>query len=290
MSEPDSLYRFLFEHTRVRGELVQLETPWQSMLEHVDYPPPVRDLLGQAMAAATLMAATVKFDGSLILQLQGSGPVNMVLIQVTARRTVRGLARWHGEVEAGDLRSLCGEGYVFITIDPGKGRERYQGVVSLTESTLAGSLENYFNQSEQLPTRLWLAAGEKQVAGLLLQRLPAGEERDRDSWSRLQKLADTITPGEQLYLPPEEQLRRLFHDEELRLFEPERISFFCDCSRERIETALKGLGEKEVREMIEEKGVIEVDCEFCNRHYRFDAVDVEGLFADSTAPGSGKVH
>lgn len=284
-SDSDYLYRFLFEHTRVRGELVHLDASWRAVLERQAYPQVVRDLLGQAMAAATLLSATIKFDGFLQLQLQGDGPVSLLLVEVTAGRTVRGLASWSGEVPEGSLRHQVGAGRLAITIDAGGAGERYQGLVAIEHDTIAAALESYFAQSEQLATRLWLAAGPERASGMLLQQLPgfASHEEDED-WNRDVLLGGTVTAAELLELSARELLHRLFHEEDLRLFEPEPVSFRCSCSRARIETMLRALGYDEMRAILEEQGDVSVNCEFCSQRYVFDAVDIEQLFAAAAQP------
>jgi molecular chaperone Hsp33 len=290
MRERDSLHRFVFTESGVRGELVHLDATWRAVLERHDYPAPVRRLLGEAMAAAALLTATIKFAGSLIVQLQGEGPLHLLVVQCTSDRTLRGLARWRGEVGDAPLPELIGRGRLAITIDPGEGAERYQGVVELGGRSLAEALENYFVRSEQLATRLWLAADDAQAAGLLLQNLP-GESPDEDAWDRVVHLGTTVTAGELLELSVHEALRRLFHEEDIRLFEPEPVAFRCGCSRGRIEAVLRGLGRAEVEDILREEGVIAVDCEFCNQHYEFDLVDTARLFAVEVLPeGSHTRH
>ena len=284
----DLLYRFTFEHFGVRGEIVSLGASWRALLERHDYAPAVRDYLGQAMAAATMLSGTIKFKGSLILQLQGDGPLRTLVAQATERRTIRGMALVAaGDVPAGKLSSAFGDGRLMLTAESPKG-ERYQGIVALQGDRLADVLEAYFEQSEQLASRLWLAAGGQVAAGVFLQRLP-GEQVDDEDWQRVCLLADTLEADELLQLAPREILRRLYHEEDVRLYEPEPVAFRCGCSRERIETALRGMGRREVESIIEERGSVEADCEFCNAHYHFDAVDVAGLFAEgfqATSPGS----
>jgi molecular chaperone Hsp33 len=266
MRESDCLHRFVFEHTEVRGELVHLDASWRAVLERNDYPPPVRDLLGQAVAAAILLSATININGSLHLQVQGEGPLRLLLVEVTAQRTLRGLARWSGEVSSGPLQEQMGTARLMITIDPGAGNDRYQGVVAVERDSLAATLEDYFERSEQLATRLWLAADGHCASGMLLQRLP------EDRGDELQALS------------ARELLHRLFHQEDVRLFEAEPVSFRCSCSAERVETMLRGLGYAEVRDILVEQGAVEVNCEFCQQVYAYDAVDVERLFAAAAQP------
>jgi molecular chaperone Hsp33 len=284
MKDRDSLHRFLFENLSVRGEVAHLDAAWQAILERRDYPAPVRRLLGEALAAAALLAATIKFDGLLTLQIQGNGPLRLMLVQCTSERTLRGLATWEGEVDEAPLSALCGEdGILTITIDPGPGQEPYQSVIALTGASLADVLEDYFGRSEQLPTRLQLAATEQQVAGLLLQRLPETAP-DPDAWNRIEHLGATLTDPELLGLDVLSLLRCLFHEEDVRLFEGEPLSFRCTCSRERTANVLRSLGHDEIQEILEEQGRVGVKCEFCGMDYEFDPVDAEGLFAPTVQP------
>ena len=280
----DTLNRFIFEDTNVRGEVVHLDATWQAVLERHRYPPVVRDLLGEALAAAALLVTTVKSSSSLTLQIQGDGPVSMVVVQANANQTLRGLAHWKEPVVAGPLPHLVGSARLAITLDPGEGGERYQGIVGLEdENSLAEALETYFERSEQLDTRLWLAANDQRAAGMLIQALP-DTLADSDVWERTVHLGATMTDDELLALPHRELLRRLFHEEDVRLFEARPVSFRCSCSRERIELMLRGLGYDEVKHIIDEEGAVDVTCEFCNQHHTFDLVDVEQIFAASDQP------
>lgn len=276
----DQLHRFTFEHLGIRGEIVSLAASWQAVVERHDYPPVVRDYLGQALAATVLLSGTIKYRGSLILQLQGGGPLRTLVAQATDRRTIRGMARATGEVEVGDLKSAFGTGHMALTAES-PGGERYQGIVALEGDRLAQLVETYFSQSEQLPTRVWLAADGQVAAGLFLQRLP-GVQGDEEDWRRVCILADTLESEELLRISPLELLRRLFLEEDLRVYEPEPVAFRCGCSRERIADALRGMGRDEVEAIVRERGSVEADCEFCNAHYRFDAVDVAALFSEGS--------
>ena len=284
MTERDTLHRFLLERTPVRGEWVHLDDAWRALLERHSYPPVVRDRLGEAYAAVALIAATLKFDGSLILQVTGSGPLHMLVVQATGSRALRGLARYRGEVPDGDLTEIFGpDARLVITLDPGAGRERYQGVVALEGQSLAAALDTYFERSEQLPTRLWLASGPSSAAGLLLQGVPGGDGAptppDAEDWIRATLLGGTVAAGELLELPAEQLLRRLFHEERVRLLEGHAMRFACNCSREKVEAMLRGLGADEVRATLAQEGEVLVTCEFCNASYRLDTVDAEALFA-----------
>lgn len=280
----DTLQRFLFERMSVRGEVVQLDATWRETLNRHDYPSTVRDLLGEMMAACMLLSATLKFKGALILQLQGDGPINLMVVEATAQRTLRAMAQWQREVPDGDLQAKCGQGTLVITIDTGSGGERYQGVVALEGKSLADALDAYLERSEQLPTRMWLAADEQCAAGLLLQKLP-GESEDTDAWERVCALGATISAAELLQLPAQTIIHRLFHEEDVRLFDSEPVSFRCSCSHERVTGMLRSLGYDEVMDVVRTEGLVQVTCEFCNKRYYFDAVDVEQLFVGQGQPG-----
>ena len=288
MSEQDSFQRFIFEDMGVRGELVRLDHSWHSVLDRHPYPANVGSQLGQALAAVVLLSATIKFKGSLILQAQSQGPLHTLVAQATHQRIIRGLAQWREEVPRGSLAEIYGPGRLALTIQ-NEGAEPYQGIVALDGSNLAEALQTYFSLSEQLATRLWLAADGDRAAGLLLQELPE-RHGDPDDWNRVTLLADTITERELLRLPGEELLYRLFNEERVRLFEPESVTFRCTCSRERIETLLRGLGRDEVEAILQEKGEVDVTCEFCNRRYVFDAVDAHALFASTAVPSHRTRH
>jgi molecular chaperone Hsp33 len=284
----DSLQRFLFEHAPVRGEVVQLEATWKAVLERRDYPSALRELLGEMMAAAALLSATLKYSGRLILQMQGDGPVTLAVVECSHDLIMRATANWEGEVKAGTLRQMLGAGRFAITIEPEKG-QAYQGIVELEGHGVAEALERYMTRSEQLDTRIWLAADKGFAAGMLLQRLPEGKGSDEDAWNRAVQLAATLARRELLALPVRKIIHRLYHGEDLRLFEPQPVYFFCPCSRERVADMLRLLGRDEVGNLLDERGLIEVDCEFCSRTYSFDRDDVEQAFA-SAGPASATRH
>lgn len=278
MNTQDQLYRFVFESLDIRGEIVQMDASWKAVLERYTYPAAVAEQLGQAMTAVILLSATIKYDGSLILQALGNGPLRTLVAQATRQRTVRGLARWEGELPEGNLATLYGAGQMMLTVVNRDGG-RYQGIVGLEGKNLAEALERYFNNSEQLASRFWLVADSGRAAGLFLQQLPS-EQDHQEEWQRIGMLAETVTRDELLNLPVQTLLHRLFHEEQVRLFEPEPVAFRCSCSRERIAGSLRAMGRTELLSILEEQGAVEVDCDFCNKHYRFDAIDTEQLFID----------
>ncbi|HEU5283319.1 MAG TPA: Hsp33 family molecular chaperone HslO [Burkholderiales bacterium] len=286
----DSLQRFLFEGAPVRGELVHLDATWRAVLERHDYPAPLRSVMGELMAAAALLSATLKFQGSLILQIQGSGAVKLIVVECTSDQTMRATAKWDGELAQGGFRELVGGGRFVITIAPNDVTQTYQGIVELSGDSVAAVLEHYMVTSEQLQTRLWLASDGAQAAGMLLQRVP-GAAQDADAWNRAVTLGDTVRSEELLTLSARQVIHRLFHEEDVRLFEARIVSFRCSCSRERVVNMLRMLGHGEIRSILHERGAVEVGCEFCNRRYRFDAVDAEQIFAaDLMTPAGSTRH
>lgn len=282
MRPNDTLQRFVFEHAAIRGEIVHLDQAWRAVLDRHDYPPAVRNLLGELMAAAALLSATLKFTGSMILQIQGNGPVNLLVVESTSDRTLRAMAQWNGDPAPLPFPELVGEGKFVITIDPKEDGNRYQGIVRIEGATVSAALENYLARSEQIDSRLWLAADHEQAAGMLLQKMPASQDEDTDTWTRAAHLGATLTRDELLELPARDLLHRLYHEEDVRLFDGEPVRFQCSCSRERVIRALRMLGYDEVRSIVTEREAVDVDCEFCNQHYHFDGVDVEQIFAAQT--------
>lgn len=282
----DTLQRFLFEHAPIRGEMTQLAATWQAVTERHDYPPPLRRALGELMAAGALLAATLKFSGTLILQLHGSGPVKLIVVECSSDHAMRATAKWEGEIPEGGLRALLGSGRFAISLVPESGQQSYQGIVDLEADSIAAALEHYMATSEQVETRLWLACDDRRAAGLLLQKLPDHDAADSDAWPRAGQLAATVTAGELLGLEPSRLLHRLFHEEDLRVFEPRPVYFRCSCTRDRVVGMLRMLGRDEVRSVVAERGEVEVRCEFCNRRYAFDAVDSEEMFASALTGAS----
>jgi len=308
MHDRDCLHRFVFEHYPIRGHLVHLDAAWRALIEHREYPNTIRGVLGEAVAASLLLAATIKFDGVLSLQLRGDGFVHLMLAQCTSGLGVRGLARYQetGGGEGGaapgasqtGINDLIGAGNLTVTLETDDGAQRYQGIVPISGARLADSLQVYFENSEQLPTRLWLYADELGASGMLLQRLPGGGARADadaaavdDAWRRVQLIGDTLTREELGTLTDAQILHRLFNEDDLRLFEPSPVYFRCRCSRERVAGMLQGLGEVETRSILAERGEVEVRCDFCNRAYVFDAVDVGRIFnAGASSHGGSTVH
>ncbi len=292
MPDNDTLQRFLFDQTPIRGEIVHLDATWQAILERHEYPALVRDILGEMMAAAVLLAASLKLNGRLVIQLQGTGPISLMVVECSNAHELRGLAHWSDLPEQGDLKTLAGAGQLTITLEPKNDRDRYQSIVELSGDNLSDAIMNYLQQSEQLDTRLWLSANGQRAAGLLIQRLPdVDQAADTDAWNRVIQLSDTVTPEELLTVPELKLLHRLYHEEKVRVFEPIPVCFRCSCSKERVVNMLRSLGQAEVKSILEEQGKISVACEFCNQKYTFDSVDVEEVFASTVPPkSSGTRH
>ena len=287
--DSDSLYRFVVEGCNVRGQLVYLDHSWRELASRHDYPPVVRRILGEAVSAAALLSATIKFDGALSIQASGDGGLRLLVAEATANGTLRGLARWKGELHDALLPELLGNGRLAITIDPGGDRERYQGIVELQSDGLSQSLRGYFSHSEQLPTRLWLAVEEERVAGLLLQRVPKQDHQEpwldlddtsADAWRQTVQHADAMNPTELLELGVPDLLARINGDRPVRLYRGEDWRFQCSCSREKVTEVLRALGRDDLDSLIEERRQVSVNCEFCNAEFSFDAVDVAQLFVD----------
>lgn len=288
----DTIQRFLFEDSDIRGEVVTLAASYLEVLSHNPLPLPVQTLLGEFLSAAALLSSTLKFDGIITLQVQGDGPVPMIMAECNRHKGLRGIARppASGDFILGadtSLQGLLGKGVLAITIDPDKG-ERYQGIVPMEQPTLAGCLESYFAQSEQLATRIWLAADGNRAAGMLLQAMPkqivADEEVNADQWQTAVALAGTVKSDELLYLDHSQNLYLLFNEFRIRLFDAAALEFACTCSETRSLNALAQLGRDELYEILAEQGHINVDCQFCNQQYRFDATRIKPLFTDPETP------
>ncbi|MCH7370198.1 MULTISPECIES: Hsp33 family molecular chaperone HslO [Aeromonas] len=294
MSNQDLLYRYLFEEYEVRGELVQLDSTYRHIVEAQNYPVQVQKLLGELLVATSLLTATLKFEGSITVQLQGDGPVRLAVINGDHNQQLRGVARYEGELPSdGKLQSLIGNGQLVITITPEEG-ERYQGIIALEADTLAACLEQYFAQSEQLATRLWIRTGhhegQPRAAGILLQELPARSEDHGADFDHLIQLTSTIKDEELFGLEAEEILYRLYHQDKVRVFDPQAIEFRCTCSRARCEGALLQIEKEEAVAMVQELGKIDMHCDYCGAEYQFDGTDIETLFSRAPDNDANKLH
>ena len=297
MSESDRLRRFLFEDAPVRGHWVHLSRAWIEAREHQVLPPEARNLLGEALAATVLLSASLKFTGTMTLQLGGSrGPVSMLVAQATDARTLRGVAqvREGADTARVPFPRLVEGGRLVVSVEQGERSPAWQGVVPLDGETLGQCLENYFAVSEQLPTAIVLAADEFSAAGLLLQKLSvsqgeAGAAGTLELWEEVAAMMATLSAGELLTHPVEQLLANLFGRHDIRLFDAEEVRFACRCDRGRVAAMLRGLGREEVESIVAELGEVEVTCEFCRRPYRFDAVDAAELFLP-VSPGNSSLN
>lgn len=274
----DALVRFLFQQKHVRGELSYIDNSLQHMLQHHDYPMPVKQLLAELVIATSLLTATLKFQGEIAMQLQGNGPVKFAVVNGNHLQEFRGVARLEAELQGDSFKELVGDGYLVVTITPKQG-ERYQGIIPLTGDSLTSTLEAYFAQSEQLPTRLYIFTDintNQKAAGLLLQVLPIEQDKSREDFNELVTLTDTITAEELLNLPAEEVLFRLFHQEQVEVFPTQTIRFVCGCSKQKCEAALISLGFEELNEQ-KKRGALDMSCEYCNQSYHFSSEDLSAL-------------
>ncbi len=288
-TSPDRLTRFLLEEAGVRGVHVRLDETWAQIRSRAEYPAAVAAMLGEAVAASALFTGHVKVDGRLSVQLRGDGALRTLFAECTGAGTLRAIATMaEGGIEEGDihdsysLSSLGPDALLAITIEnPGARNQepsRYQGLVGLNADTLSEAFEGYFRQSEQLPTRLLLAANDDRVSGLMLQKLP-GDEGDLDGWERASALFDTLAAPELMATPVETLLHRLFHEDSVRLLGKKPLKFACSCSRERVSAMLQSLGEDEAQAAVEDNaGQAEIRCEFCGETYRYSGEEISALF------------
>ncbi|MEM1080812.1 MAG: Hsp33 family molecular chaperone HslO [Pseudomonadota bacterium] len=294
----DHLQRLLLEQANARCVVVHLDSVYQQVLARGPYPHQLGRMLGETLVVAALCSSGVKFDGRISLQLRAPNVLKLMMADCTDDGGLRGLARFdESEVEGQTFQSLTRGGVLTMTIEPSDRGQTWQGMVPLEGHSMAEAIGQYFERSEQLPTRLLLAVSKQQAAGVLLQRLP-GPANDPDGWNRLCQLFDTAQRDELLSTDAQTLMHRLFHEEERRLFPPRPLRFFCPCSRERVVTVLRGLGETELESIIEDEGEIDVSCEFCNQRFAFDRLDVAqllhqdaaGMIGEDDADGQPTVH
>lgn len=295
----DLLQRYVFPDASVRGEMVQLTDSYKEIVSKSDYPSAVQTLLGEMVAAATLLTATLKFKGEISLQIQSKGLIKYAVVDATDSQGIRGIARWDESATnwPENFADWFQQGVLAITISPEKG-ERYQGLVALDKPTLAECLEAYFEQSEQLPTciRLFVetAASQPHAAGILLQVLPttsaSTDAAQHEAFNELAVLTDTMTAEEMQSLDAKTLLHRLYHEHDIELYTPHEVKFHCTCSKERSAQALKNVDKAELLSIVEEEGSLKMDCQYCHTQYVFDAMDIEAIhagFAENLDNGDG---
>lgn len=306
----DTLQKFMFDNSLVRGELVDISDAWRQVQLLRAYPPAVSTMLGEMMAAAALLSANLKFNGTIIMQIHGDGPVKLMVVECDAALKLRATAKLAESAQITEgatlqqLVNLHGQGRFAITLDPADkvpGQQPYQGMVALDGDSISTVIENYMMRSEQLDTRLWLAADLQVSRGLLLQKLPdtggnvSAATADADAWNRVVTLASTLSNDEMLSTDIMTLMQRLYWEETIRVFEPLHPAFRCNCSRERVGNMLKMLGQDEVNDALNDLGKLEINCDFCGRHYGFDKVDCAQLFAtdmlaDAVQPPGEQQH
>jgi molecular chaperone Hsp33 len=311
----DTLQKFIFDNAAVRGELVEISDTWREIQARHGYPKAVRSMLGEMVAASALLSANLKFNGSIVMQIHGDGPVRLLVVECDADLRIRATAKLAPDAAIADNATLTDllnvnrRGRFVITLDPLEkmpGQQPYQGIVPLDGDTVATVIENYMLRSEQMDTRLWLAADDKVSRGLLLQKLPrhsgkddqtkqATEEEDLETWNRACMLGNTLKQEELLSTGIEVLLNRLFWEETIRVFDPQHPQFHCSCTREKVGNMLKMLGQPEVESALADLGELGINCDFCGKHYAFDKVDCAQLFAsdapvESLIPASGSIN
>ena len=298
----DTLQKFIFDNAAVRGEFVEISDTWREIQARHDYPPAVKTMLGEMVAAAALLSANLKFNGAIILQIHGDGPVRLLVVECDSQLRLRATAKLTedavvaDDASVTDLLNVHGKGRFVITLDPidkMPGQQPYQGIVPLDGDDMATVIENYMLRSEQLDTRLWLGADATVARGLLLQKLPrhsgkddqvvqASEADDLETWQRAVMLASTLKQAELVSTDIQTLMNRLFWEETVRVFEPAHPQFFCSCTRDKVGNMLKMLGRTEIDDALSELGQLGINCDFCGKHYDFDKVDCAQLFASDT--------
>lgn len=298
----DTLQKFIFDNAAVKGEFVEISDTWREIQQRHDYPPAVKTVLGEMLAAAALLSANLKFNGAIIMQIHGDGPVRLLVVECDSDLRLRATAKLAPDAVVADDANLTtllnahGKGRFVITLDPldkMPGQQPYQGIVPLDGDDMATVIENYMLRSEQLDTRLWLAADATISRGLLLQKLPrhsgkddqveqASEADELETWNRAVMLASTLKQEELLSTDIQTLMNRLFWEETIRVFEPAHPQFHCSCTREKVGNMLKMLGQEEVDDALSELGHLGINCDFCGKHYEFDKVDCAQLFVSDT--------
>ena len=282
MQTPDTLQRFLFEHANIRGEIVHLNDAYKAIMSQHPYPEAVKKLLGEALVACVLLSGSIKFEGEISLQFNGDERLPFMIIQCDNLLNVRAYAKYkeaNDDKHPIDYLSAFLKGKMVLTINQYKSTQAYQSIVPIESSHMGENLMQYFAQSEQLSTHVWLATDKNKASGMLLQLLPGEETEEREQfWEYAVHLGQTITDKELLTLDNQTILHRLYHETELRLFEERTLRFRCQCSKEKMKNVLKILGEADLNALIQERGNVEARCDFCNKAYVFDAIDVTLLF------------
>jgi molecular chaperone Hsp33 len=282
MKKSDSLQRFLFEHASIRGEIAYLQNAYQTIMRQRPYPSMVKNLLGEALISCLLLTGSIKFEGELSIQFHGDKRLSLLIVQCDHRLRLRGFAKYEDNLETIDYAQAFLKGQMVLTINQYTQTNTYQSIVPLHSTSMSENLMHYFAQSEQIASRVWLAVNEDSAAGMLLQLMPGKNSLEREHfWEYAVQLGQTVNEQELLNLDNQTLLHRLYHETEIRLFSPRKASFQCGCSEEKMKKVLTILGQEEAEKLLQERGQIEVTCDFCNRQYIFDPIDVTLLFHKS---------
>ena len=277
----NAVQRFLFKELNIRGQHIRLQDSWQAMVKDRHYPQSIVTLLGELTAMSVLMANGMKHQGRVTMQIQGSGPITLLVVDVTHDLKIRGVAKTNKAVTTETtLDELLGNGQILMTLENTQTQHHYQSYVPRDGETLAECFETYLSQSEQLPSKIWLAADTEHLGGVMIQKMPGTDGHDEDGWERIVHLTTTVKKEELTLLPAFELLNRLFHEETLELFDAEEVIYECPEDKKRVTDMLLSLGETEVRSILEEQGEIVIHNEMCNFHLRFNEADIDDLFAD----------
>lgn len=279
MKQVDSLQRFVFEHMPIRGEIVHLQESYATIMQQHAYPPIIQELLAELLLVSVLLSATLKFKGELTIQFHGADPIRLLVAKCNDKLDIRGLAQFSPELSAESYAQAFAQGKLAVTIQQDNVVKPYQSIITIENCSIAESIERYFSQSEQIPTKIILYHSPTQAAGMLLQLLPeqSTEQRER-FWEYVTTIGETVKKEELLNLDNITLLHRCYHPDDLRLFDAQPVNFRCRCTPARMENAIRVLGKQEAEEILQEKPIIEVVCEFCNRRYEFDRVDITKLF------------
>lgn len=279
MKEPDTLQRFIFEHANIRGEIVHIENTFQTIMNQRDYPPMVKNLLGEAIVSCLLLASSIKFEGSLNLQFQGDARLPLLLVQCDHLLNIRAFAKYTEGLEIIDYATAFLQGQMVLTISQDNQTQVYQSMVPIQATSMSENLMAYFAQSEQIASRVWLAVNDQMAAGMLLQLMPGQDTLQREQfWEYAVQLGQTVSEEELLSLDNQTLLFRLYHETEIRLFETRATRFKCRCNQEKMNQVIKTLGEEDANALLKERGLIEIGCDFCNQKYNFDAIDITLMF------------
>lgn len=279
MKEPDTLQKFIFEHANIRGEIVHIEHTFQTIMNQRDYPPMVKNLLGEAIVSCLLLASSIKFEGSLNLQFQGDARLPLLLVQCDHQLNIRAFAKFTENLEIIDYATAFLQGQMVLTINQYNQTQTYQSMIPIQTTSMSENLMHYFAQSEQIATRVWLAVNDTMAAGMLLQLMPGEDTAQREQfWEYAVQLGQTVSEEELLTLDNPTLIYRLYNETDIRIFESRSTRFQCRCSPEKMKQVITVLGEEEAKSLLKEQDMITVSCDFCNQKYNFDPIDITMMF------------